>query len=186
MLNVLKRGPQVEPVSVAELKAHLRVNESDETLLRTLISSARMTVEAQAGLRLMTQSWLTLLTDWPPSELHLPHWPVQSITRIRLLGPQPALVDEAVWETQLAARPARLYIDLTRAPRLLRARHGIEIEQQVGFGDAPSDVPENLRLAVLMLAGHWFDMDDFGQYRPENPMPKPVQQILAGERKMRL
>jgi uncharacterized phiE125 gp8 family phage protein len=186
MLNVLKRGPDAEPVSVAELKAHLRVNESDDTLLRTLISSARMTVEAQAGLRLMTQSWLTLISDWPRGEVQLPHWPVQAISRIRLLGPQPALVDEAVYDTQLAARPARLFVDVTHAPRPLRTRHGIEIEQQVGYGDAPSDVPDNLRLAVLMLAGHWYDMDDFGQYRPENPMPKPVQQILAGERKIRL
>ena len=50
--------PAVEPVSLAEATAHLRVETDDENdLISSLIVNARQQVEAATGLALITQGW---------------------------------------------------------------------------------------------------------------------------------
>ena len=58
MTVVLTTAPAVEPISLAEAKAHLRLDASDEdALLTALITAARMFVERTLGVALITQSW---------------------------------------------------------------------------------------------------------------------------------
>jgi uncharacterized phiE125 gp8 family phage protein len=38
-----------------------------------------------------------------------------------------------------------------------RAVGGIELDVEVGCGDAPSDVPEPLRQAIRVLVAHWYE-----------------------------
>ena len=59
MSSILLTGPAVEPVSLEEAKTFLRVEHSDDDqVIGTLIASARMHVEAQAKIALITQNWL--------------------------------------------------------------------------------------------------------------------------------
>ena len=78
MTAVLIEGPAVEPVSLAEVKEHLRVDGPDEEpLIVALITTARLTIEHLAGLALVTQRWAVVLDAWPDATaIELPVAPV--------------------------------------------------------------------------------------------------------------
>ena len=74
MSAILTIGPVREPVEVADLQRHLRLDSGDDDLLASLISAARMTIEAQSGLRLINQHWRMLIDGWPDASLVLQQW----------------------------------------------------------------------------------------------------------------
>lgn len=60
--------PAVEPVSLAEMKTHLRVDDDlydDDTLIQSLISAARQWVEETCGRSLITQTWRLAMPGFP-------------------------------------------------------------------------------------------------------------------------
>ncbi len=58
--------PSAEPLTLAQVKAHLRVEHTDEDgLLSGLISIARQFLEAETGLCLMRQRLRLYLDRWP-------------------------------------------------------------------------------------------------------------------------
>ena len=59
-------APAVEPVSLAEAKAQMRVDTSyDDTIIGTLITTARRSVEIITGQKLITQTWKYYLDRFP-------------------------------------------------------------------------------------------------------------------------
>ncbi|ATQ67153.1 MULTISPECIES: head-tail connector protein [Methylosinus] len=164
MMLTLLSGPQVEPVSLAETKAWLRLDASDEDpLLSALIVSARMTLEAYTRRFFVTQSWRMSFDAWPAATmrrriLSVPLSPMLGVSAIRVF-------DEADVETTLAsgiyrAAPAqdRGRIVFTEAPPTpSRSSDGVEIDVFAGYGEASSDTPEPLRRAMLALVAHWHE-----------------------------
>ncbi len=66
MSSILLTGPAVEPLSLDEAKTFLRVEHSDDDqVIGALIASARMHVEAQAKIALLTQNWRMVFDCWP-------------------------------------------------------------------------------------------------------------------------
>ena len=66
MSSILLTGPAVEPLSLDEAKTFLRVEHNDEDqVINALISSARMHIEAQAKIALVTQNWRMVFDCWP-------------------------------------------------------------------------------------------------------------------------
>jgi hypothetical protein len=112
MAAVLIEAPAVEPVSLAEVKEHLRVDGPDEEpLIVALITTARLTIEHLAGLALVTQRWAVLLDAWPDaSAIELPVAPVASVDAVRVYdeADQASVIDPAEYFADLASRPARL------------------------------------------------------------------------------
>lgn len=72
----------VLPVTLAEAKAHLRVDVTDDdTLITAMIMAAAELAEQHTGRAIMTQTW-ELTLDAFPDALELTRTPVQSITSI--------------------------------------------------------------------------------------------------------
>ena len=58
MSLALLTGPTAEPVTLADLKTHLRVdNTSEDAALVADIAAARQWIEQRTGMRMMTQTW---------------------------------------------------------------------------------------------------------------------------------
>ena len=144
MALVLTSAPAVEPVTLAEAKAHLRVDGSaEDTLIGSLIVTSRLHIEAALGLALVTQSWSYFLDAWPPrSEVALPVHPVQSIAAVKLYA-----ADESVTtvpaDTYLldgAGSPPRLVRRANLAwPSPAKVANGIEIAFVAGYGAAAAE-----------------------------------------------
>src|SRR4029453_15008853 len=144
MALVLTSGPAIEPVTLAEAKAHLRVDGSaEDTLIGSLIITSRLYIEAALGLALITQSWSIFLDAWPPgSQLALPLRPVHSIAPVKLYA-----ADEPVAPVP-AVPPPLVRRGTPPRPEPGPPGNGIEIAFVAGYGDAAADVPAPIRQAV--------------------------------------
>ena len=85
MKAVIVTAPIIEPVSVAEVKNHLRVSTNDDdALIASLIKSCREQVEQSTNRAIMTQTW-DYFRDTCPSEtaMTLPFGKLQSVTSVK-------------------------------------------------------------------------------------------------------
>ncbi|TNB47029.1 hypothetical protein FF124_15900 [Martelella lutilitoris] len=146
-----------EPVTLAEAKAFLRLDGSDEdALLADLITTARDYLEMVTGLSLVTQEWRLYRDDWPASGMiSLAHGPVQSVETVTVYDNDGTASAPSLTEARLdgRARPARFYL-----PDLAGRRaglNGIEVDFTAGFGSA-ADAPDVAKQAILRHVAHMF------------------------------
>lgn len=181
--------PALEPVTLVEAKAMLRLaHDSEDTLILGLIRAARDDVEKTTGLGLIDQSWRLTFDRWPPEGgASIAKHPVREILSVTAYGPdgEASLVDPSTYQLDNLSRPARLHFAAGSAP--LRAINGIEIDFQVGFGEAGPDVPDLLKRAILLLVAHWFEFRAaFGAAEQPVSFPAGYERMLSGFRARRL
>lgn len=183
-------APAVEPVTLAEAKAHLRVTDTaEDVLIANLIKAAREEVEAAAGIALISQDWRLYLDCWPPSGIvRLRKHPVQLVIQVtvyNLEGIAESIVPPAP-NLDRATQPARFAVpDTAKAPG--RAMNGIEIDFRAGFGDTGVDVPDGLKRAMLLLVGHWFEHRGAqGSDSQAASWPEGFDRIIERHRRMEL
>lgn len=160
MTVVLITPPAVEPVTLEEAKAHLRLTENDDDdYVSTLIVAARLQVETAIRRVLIDQTWRVFLDDWPRDGLvELPVGPVRSIAEIVVYDAdgEPVPLAATAWQLDAVSIPARLKL-LGVGPRPGRPLNGIEIDLVAGWGSSGLAVPQPLRLAVMTLVARWFE-----------------------------
>ena len=75
--------PAIEPVTLTELKSHLRIVHNDEdAILATYLKAARMYAETTLCWRAFIEQELELTKDYFPAMFKLPRPPLQSVTSI--------------------------------------------------------------------------------------------------------
>jgi uncharacterized phiE125 gp8 family phage protein len=73
----------VEPISVVEAKAHLRITDSySDTEIYKHIKTARQHIENVTRRRLVQQTWDYTLAEFPIGDILLPIQPVSSVTSV--------------------------------------------------------------------------------------------------------
>ena len=165
MTAYLLAGPAAEPVTLGEAKAFLRVDGTDEdAFISTLITAARLHVESVTGRAMITQSWRMALDSIPANRrIGLPVAPLRALTEIRAYDADgvATVLTLAAFQPETGMAPAYLFVPVA-IPDLpaIRANDAIEIDYVAGYGDAPEDVPADLRHAVLTLVGYWFEHRD--------------------------
>jgi uncharacterized phiE125 gp8 family phage protein len=191
MALALTSGPAVEPVTVSEAKAHLRLDGSaEDILIGSLIVTSRLHVEAALGLALITQGWRLTLDRWPEAgEVRFPLRPIQSITSIAVRaadGTPTEVPNEDYLLDGQALKPRLIPRGGTwRAPGL--KANGIEIEFAAGIGDAAAEVPQPIRHAILMLVAHWYEhRDPLEIGSAAAAIPPAVSELLKPYREVRL
>ncbi|HEY4343039.1 MAG TPA: head-tail connector protein [Parvibaculum sp.] len=184
MTLFLISGPAEEPVTLAEVRAHLRLDGTGEdALLTAFITAARAVLEGETRRAFVTQSWRLLLDEWPGAAVRLPLAPSAAVTAVMIDGV--GALDPAFYQTALAGDEPRIVAAGTW-PAPLRRVAGIAIDFTAGYGDAAA-VPAPLKQAVLMLVAHWFEHREpvsFGDAPAE--MPLAVSALVAPYRRMRL
>jgi uncharacterized phiE125 gp8 family phage protein len=189
---LLTVGPAIEPVTIAEAKAHLRVDvTAEDTLIASLVVTSRLHVEAAARLALITQSWSWYLDAWPRGHaLKLPLRPIQGIAAVRLYdeGGAATTLDAASYFLDGAGAPPRLVRHSALPwPKPGRIANGIEIAFTAGYGSAAADVPAPIRHAILLLVAHWYEhRSPLEEGAPAKPLPAMVSDLLAPYRSVRL
>lgn len=161
MTSYLLAGPAAEPISLAQAKAFLKVDdEAEDALIGTLIASARMHVEGVTGNALIEQSWRLVLDKFPESGLiRLPVSPLLSVTAVTMTS------EDAESEALSLEGFTGLGDQLMVPKRILghafsAQRGGIEIDYKAGFGSSGEHVPADIKQAMLGLIAHWYEFRD--------------------------
>jgi uncharacterized phiE125 gp8 family phage protein len=180
---VLITGPSIEPVSLAEAKAWLRLDTTDEDgLVTALITAARLTVEAASRRLLMNQTW----------RLVMDYWPIGGIVKVQI-SPFRAILaarsydiygnsttyDPTGFIVDKASEPGRIMAANNIAPVTGRPFAGIELDVQLGYGANASDVPQPLRQAILLLVALWFENRGDGIGGAGEPLPKSIKTLIS-------
>jgi len=184
MALTLIAPPAAEPVSLAEAKAHLRLDHTDEdTYVAGLGVAARRLAEARTGRSFVTQTWRLTLDALPPGdEIRLLRGPVQSVMALRVFDADDAasVVSADNYAIDGEARPARLKRTPGAVwPAVGRALAGVEVEYVAGFGPAATDTPQELRQAILMLIAEFYERREILSEKRLYEAPAAVEALLA-------
>jgi uncharacterized phiE125 gp8 family phage protein len=188
MIPIFVSGPAVEPITLAEMKAYLRVDE-DETaqddLISGLIKAARLTVEAASRRILIEQHWRVVLDRWPrDGVVLLPLSPLIAVDAIRITDASGAATQlpDGAFDADALSDPPRIIVK--NAPEPGKSRNGISIELRAGFGAAADAVPATLKLAIRILVAHWFE--NRGDVAGEQILPPEALALVAPFQRVRL
>lgn len=181
--------PTAEPVTLTEARQFLRLDQNDEDdLLATLITAARLMIEAAAGRCLIEQPWRIVRDHWPENgEIRLPLSPIARIEAARVydvLG-APQSVAEAALTLDRTADPPLIRVT-GELPEIGRNHGAIEIDIVAGYGATAAAVPAPLRQAVLRLAARWFEERGDVASRDARALPSAVAALVAPFRRGRL
>lgn len=174
-------GPAIEPLSLTDVRAHLRIDTAaDDRLLAALVLAARDACENFLDRALIQQTWRLTLDDWPRRRA-APWWDgVRDGALCDVLGTTRAITlpkgllgvttvrtfDAAGAPTTFAAanylvspgRNGRIVLMPGAAwPRPGRVADGIEIDFTAGFGAAAADVPQAIRTGLAIVVAHLFE-----------------------------
>lgn len=191
MRPILITAPTLEPVSLAEAKAWLREDASDEDqLIQTLLVSARMTLEAWTRCFFITQGWRMVCDNWPPLKdnsltIDIAFAPFRAITAIRVYDRNDvaSLVEPSTYRVGSSNQVGRILFNST-LPAPGRVIDGVEIDFTVGYGSTPAHTPEPLRRAILLLVAHW--REHRGDDNTLFALPPPALALCAPFRRERL
>jgi len=150
---------------VEEMKDHLRMGSGfaddalQDGLIETYLRAAMAAIEGRIGKMLYRRRFEWVLECWRDSdEQALPVSPVAALVSV-------TLVDAEAVEVVVPATSYRLIPDLHR-PRLvgkggalptIPSQGLVKVVFDAGFGAAWTDVPVDLRQAVLLLAGEFYE-----------------------------
>ena len=175
-IPALVTPPAAEPVSLADAKAFLKVDSTDDdNLITLLISSARRSAEEYAKRSFITQTWKLTMDgfdvheDDPPylvssNTIDLPRGPVQSVSSLTTidLANQSAVFPSASYTLDTASGRILLTQGYT-SPSNLRADAAVEVLYVTGYGASASSVPGPIRQAILLHVGSLYENRQCGE-----------------------
>lgn len=185
---VLVTAPAAPVITAAEVKAHAAVDTTDDdTMLGALVDAAIAHVDGYTGILgrcLVNQSWRVDLADWPCGGLiRLPFPDVSAITSIKYYDEDNAeqTIDDANYQRVEDARGHLVrMVDDFAAPAVYDDRlDAVRVTFVAGYGAAADDVPAAIRVALWMLAAHWYSNRE-GQ----GEVPPHVMSLLAPYRRV--
>lgn len=161
--------PALEPVTLTEAKAHLRVDSTDDDVyIATLITAAREWVESYLDRTLVHTQWVMRFDKFPDSGIEpveLPRPPMVisgTATAVTVTFTQ----DQGSTSTYSTAE---YRVDRHATPGTILPIYGstwtphrqddnaISVTWWAGYGPNGSSVPAAIRHAILMLIGFWYE-----------------------------
>jgi uncharacterized phiE125 gp8 family phage protein len=172
-------APESLPVTLAEAKAQLRVDHTDEDALITrLVKAATAYLDGRTGILgrcLVTQTWELTLDAFPAEEIELPLGPVQSVTSVKYVDTAGVTqtVPEADYYLDNASISAWVMPQI-EWPDTMEAANAVTVRYVAGT--APAAVPDALRHAILVMVSAWYDK------RAAGDMPLAAGALIAPHR----
>jgi uncharacterized phiE125 gp8 family phage protein len=151
-----------EPLTLAELKLHLRVDDdADNALITSLGVAARNYVETRTNHILCARTFYFEANAFPTegNEIVFPIAPVTAVASVAYVDTQQTVQTlAATYRLQSNIIPSRLRTALTENAWVLTgyADDAVRITATVGYATAAA-VPPEAKQAILLLVGHWYE-----------------------------
>lgn len=163
----LKTPPIQEPLSLEEVKAYLHVSsDQEDDTMRLLIASARAHVESVTGRSLLKQKWMMQLTPPYPRTSPLVKWAGKEL---EILLPRPPLLEIESVMIEGEEIPFKMKESKISFSSAVMERD-LSVTYWAGYGEIPSALPPDLRMATLMATRFLYD-----QHKVELPLLHPYK-----------
>jgi len=162
MALVLLTPPTAEAVTLAELKAHLRVDgDYDDASLGAYLKAAIATLdgaEGKLGRCLIEQEWQLFYDVFPRGPIRIPLGPLRSVSKVEYIDPTSGAYVEFAssnYVVDTASYPGWISpVSTWPSPKV--TINAVRITFKAGHGTAAADVPPPLRAAILLHAGNLY------------------------------
>jgi len=166
-ITSLITAPEEEPVELQDLMYHLRLDinfATEEKLLQTYITTARKRLEQITGRAFMRQTWIYYMEDWPSNDyFKLPYPPLYSVTSVKYRDSDYTenTMDTDDYRVLTNIEPGRVALDYGAtwpSETLIGNSEAIYTTFVCGYGTDVNDVPEPIRVAIMQLVAHYYEM----------------------------
>lgn len=177
MALTLVTAPAAKPLTLAEAKAHLRVDGSDDDdLITALIAAATAHIDGRDGWlnrALVSQTWDLTLDAFPGANRFNPYGAIQvplpplisvtSITYVDTAGATQTL-SSSLYTVDVKSTPGRIVPAYGKTwPSTRDQVNAVTVRFVAGYADSgaspadPADnVPQAIKQAMLLMIGHWY------------------------------
>ena len=184
-------APTVTPLSLTEVKAHLRVDGTDQdAMIEFYLNAATDYVDGEWGFlgrALVTQTWRLTIDTFPCAEIKIPLPPLQSITSVVYFdsaGDPQTLVEDTDYFVDDQSEPSWIS-PMTTWPTTLDAINSVQIEFVAGYEpttDSPPDltanIPANIKQGMLLMITDWMEHRQNVITEAVNGMPFASETLL--------
>ena len=183
---ILVAAPAIEPLTLQEVKDHLRIdNTLEDSYIEPLIQPAREWAEVFLNRSLITQTWDLFLERFPHgsrTQIEIPLPALQSITSVQY---QDELDVQQTWSNTLYT------VDINREmgriipivdenyPNTFGHIHDVKIRFVAGYGLNAQDVPRAIMQGMLLKIGHWFERREESSVVPMSSIPDGATDLLT-------
>lgn len=146
-------GPATKPVTLAQAKAELRIDDTDDdTRIERYIAAACEHVEAVTGLRLVAQTVDLKCDGWADLE-RLPVAPVQTITSITYLDTAGAsqTLAGSVYEVRVSDLMPSIVLAYGQSWPVIRTGSQITVRAVLGYAVQPDQIASAILIIVRVL-----------------------------------
>lgn len=153
-------APVDAPVSLDEMKEHLRVETDAEDDLITAYRDAAVAHldgwRGILGMALMAQVWELTLDEFPGDEIRLPLGPVINIVSVKYDDEDgdETTIDAAEYDLDANDNPAWL-LPVDSWPTTLDGINAVRVRFTAGHATA-AEVPEPIKQAIRLIVGNWY------------------------------
>jgi len=162
----LVSAPSQQPIDVLDVKDQLRLDydyDTEDTFLDRLVAAATKRIEGLTGRKLITQTWQAFWDAWPAKAdgFEVPFGQLQSVTHVQYTDTDDSATtwNASQYEVDTYGDPGRIKLayGCSYPTATLQVVNPIEVQFVCGYGLSEEDVPEDLRHAMKLLIGHWFE-----------------------------
>lgn len=163
--------PPAEPLTLAEVKEHLRVTTTNEdSIIAAYLAAARQSIEGPDGFTgraFVAQTWELVIDEFPTAEVKIPLPPLREVVSIKYddgNGDEQTL-DPSLYYVDDVSEPGWIVPVTAGWPSTLDAINAVRVRFTAGYapdtGVSPTDyganVPDNIKSAILLLVGSLYE-----------------------------
>lgn len=169
--------PAAEPVTLAELKVHLRVDhDAEDDLITALGAAARELTEAEARRPWVTRTLTLTLANWPAGAIQLPT-PAVGLTSVAYYAVDGTLTTLADCQSWLSHSPPLVTPPINTSWPGLQSGKVAPVVVTYTTGTAAGSVPAGAKAAIKLCVAAWYENRGDAKDPHEQGMPPAAARL---------
>ena len=180
-ITALVTPAAVSPVSLDDMKEHLRVDGADENaLIQAYINACASSLgsEGELGQALTTETWDESFKN-PPKDVYLSVLPARSIVSVTYYDRDNVQQTATLSDFTLYSSDRWAFVRSDNWPGTYDRPDAITIRYTAGFGDDAADVPLEVVQAVKLIVAHWYQNRENTSELNMKEIPRAASHLLG-------